>query len=317
MAQTSGLGPAPSRVDGRLKVTGAAKYSVEFEVPKCAYAWTVESNIAKGKILSIDAEAAQASAGVLAVVTHLNAPKPKEPAAKKNRGQTEGIRNEERVPFSDDEIHYAGQYVALVVAKTIEQAHYAASLVRVRYAPEEPFLTMEAAEASATKPKESFGDVQIKKGDVDLALKDASLTKIEQTYTTPTETHNPIEMSVTIAAWDGDDKLTLYDATQFVKGVQSMIARAWNLPTENVRVICPFVGGAFGCKGAVWPHVFAAAMGAKAAGVPVKLHITRRNMFVGTGHRSPTIQTIALAAAGDGKSQAMRHVSQVATSPVA
>src|SRR5438034_4618120 len=186
MAETANiLGPARNRVDGRAKVTGAAKYSVEFQVPNCAYGWTVESNIAKGKILSIDTNAAQAAPGVLAVVTHLNAPKPKEPAAKKDRGQTHGIRNEERVPFSDEEIHYAGQYVALVVAKTIEEARYAASLVRVRYAPEEPLLTMEASDR-ATKPMESFGPVQIKKGDVDLAVKNASLTKIEQSYTTPT-----------------------------------------------------------------------------------------------------------------------------------
>src|SRR5205814_5500214 len=152
-------------------------------------------NIAKGKILSLDTKSTQTATGVLAVVTHLNAPKPKEPAAKKDRGQTHGIRSEERLPFSDDEIHYAGQYVAVLVAKTIEQARHAASLVRVSYAPEEPVLTMEASKENATKPKESFGPVQIKKGDVDLALKDGALTKIEQTYTTPTETHNPIEMS--------------------------------------------------------------------------------------------------------------------------
>src|SRR5438477_5312740 len=137
------VGPARNRVDGPLKVTGAAKYAVEFEVPNCTYGWTVESNIAKGKILSIDTNAAQAEPGVLVVVTHLNAPKPKEPATKKDRGQTHGIRSEERVPLSDDEIHYAGQYVALVVAKTIEQARYAASLVKVSYAPEEPLLTMD------------------------------------------------------------------------------------------------------------------------------------------------------------------------------
>src|SRR5436190_12492518 len=156
MALTNVVGPAPSRVDGRLKVTGAAKYAVEFDVPNCAYGWTVESNIARGKILSIDTNAAQAAPGVLAVVTHLNAPKPKEPAAKKDRGQTHGIRSEERVPFSDAEIHYAGQYVALVVGETIEQARHAASLVGVRYAPEEPLLTMDPAKSDATKPKESF-----------------------------------------------------------------------------------------------------------------------------------------------------------------
>src|SRR5437764_4291721 len=112
MAETANiLGPARNRVDGRAKVTGAAKYSVEFQVPNCAYGWTVESNIAKGKILSIDTKPAQAAQGVLAVLTHLNAPKPKEPAPKKDQGQSHGIRSEERVPFSDNEIHYAGQYV--------------------------------------------------------------------------------------------------------------------------------------------------------------------------------------------------------------
>src|SRR5438552_11048310 len=146
MAETANiLGPARNRVDGRAKVTGAGKYSVEFQVPNSAYGWTVESNIAKGKILSVDTKASQAAPGVLAVVTHLNAPKPKEPAAKKDRGQTHGMQGEERVPFSDDEIHYAGQYVAVVVAKTIEQARHAASLVRVTYVPEESVLTMEAS----------------------------------------------------------------------------------------------------------------------------------------------------------------------------
>lgn len=310
------IGPARNRVDGRLKVTGAAKYSVEFEVPKCAHGWTVESNIAKGKITAIDTRAAQAAPGVLAVLTHLNTPKFKAPPKKKDRGE-DGIRNEDRFPLNDDEVHYAGQYVALVVAETIEEARHAASLVRVSYAPEEPLLTMEAAGKKAEKPKTNLDEhVQIKKGDVEGPLKDASLVTIEQTYITPTETHNPIEMSGTIAVWEGDPKLTLYDATQFVKGVQNILAQAFGLEIENVRVICPFVGGAFGCKGAVWMHVFLAAVGAKAAGVPVKMHVTRRNMFVGAGHRTPTRQTLSLAATPDGKLQAIRHVSETLTSTV-
>src|SRR5438874_1502380 len=317
MAQTSVVGPAPSRVDGRLKVTGAAKYSVEFEIPKCAYGWPVESNIAKGKILSIDTRAAQSAPGVLTVMTHQNAPKPKEPAGKKSRELTDGIRNEERLPLSDDNVYYAGQYVALVVARTIEQACYAAALVKVSYAPEEPLLTMDSAEHKAEKPKKNNDErVQLKKGDVDRALKDSALVKVENTYSTPTETHNPIEMSGTIAVWESEDKLTLYDATQFVKGVQSLIARAHGLEIENVRVICPFVGGAFGCKGAVWPHVFLAVMGAKAAGVPVKVHVPRKSMFTGTGHRTPTAQTISLVAARNGKLQAMQHVTHTLTSPI-
>ncbi|MDQ6808273.1 MAG: xanthine dehydrogenase family protein molybdopterin-binding subunit [Verrucomicrobiota bacterium] len=311
------VGPARNRVDGRLKVTGAAKYSVEFEVPNCAFAWPVESNIAKGKIVGIDAAAAQSAPGVLAVISHLNAPKPKEPAAKEERNSGHGIRNEQRLPLSDDGVYYAGQYVALVVATTIEQAQYAAGLVRVSYAPAEPLLTMEAASHKAEKPKSNHDEnVQIKKGDVAAALADANLIKIEQTYITPTETHNPIEMSGTIAAWEGDNKLTLYDSTQFVKGVQSILSRAWGLETENVRVICPFVGGAFGCKGAVWPHVFLAVMAAKAAGVPVKMHVPRKYMFTGTGHRTPTRQQITLAANRDGKLQAMQHVSETLTSTV-
>jgi len=308
------IGPARSRVDGRLKVTGAAKYSVEFEVPKCAHGWTVESNIAKGKITAIDTKAAEAVPGVLAVLTHLNAPKLQKTPKKEG---SSGIRNEERFPLNDTEVHYAGQYVALVVAENIEQARHAASLVHVSYAPEEPLLTMEAAEHKAEKPKKNNNEhVQIQKGDAEAALKDAELVKIEQTYITPTETHNPIEMSGTIAVWDGDQKLTLYDATQFVKGVQNILAQAFGLEIENVRIICPFVGGAFGCKGAVWMHVFLAAMGAKAAGVPVKMHVTRRNMFVGAGHRTPTRQTLSLAATREGKLQAIRHVSETLTSTV-
>src|SRR5881227_288945 len=221
------MGPARNRVDGRLKVTGAAKYAVEFEVPNCAHGWTVESNIAKGKITAVDTKAAQAVPGVLAVLTHLNMPKFENPPKKEERGGGSGIRNEERFPLSDDGVHYAGQYVALVVAETIEQARHAASLVKVSYAPEEPLLTMEAAVKKADKPSKNRDEkVQIKKGDVEAALKDANLVRIEQTYITPTETHNPIEMSGTIAHWEGDKKLTLYDATQFLKGVQNIVARS-------------------------------------------------------------------------------------------
>src|SRR5438045_3529838 len=220
MANENIMGPARSRVDGKLKVTGAAKYAVEFQAPKCAHGWTVESNIAKGKITAIDPKAAQAVPGVLAVLTHLNMPKFKETPKKEERGISSGIRNEERFPLSDDGVHYAGQYVALVIAETIEQARHAASLVKISYAPEEPLLTMEAAVKKAEQPKKNRDEkVQIKKGDVDAAFKDSGLVKIEQTYLTPTETHNPIEMSGTIAHWESDQKLTLYDATQFVKGV--------------------------------------------------------------------------------------------------
>jgi xanthine dehydrogenase YagR molybdenum-binding subunit len=308
------LGPARNRVDGPLKVTGRAKYAVEFETPKCVYAWPVVSNIAKGKITAIDNRAAEAAAGVLKIFTHENTPQPKE---SKPAGQTHGIRIEERNPLGDDQIHYAGQVVALAVAQTLEQARYAAALVRVSYAAEEPLLTMETAEHKAMKPSKNHDEhVQLKKGDVEKALNDSSLTRIEQTYITPTEMHNPIEMHGTIAKWDGDDKLTVWDATQFVKGVQSILARTYSLKLENVRVINPYVGGAFGSKGAVWPHTLLATMAAKALDVPVKFSLPRREMFTNSGHRTPTRQTITLAATRDGKLQAIRHVSDTLTSTV-
>src|SRR3954451_5672532 len=159
MSESNILGPARNRFYGRARGSGGAKYYVEFTVPNCAYGWTVESNIAKGKILSIDMKTAQDAPGVLAVVTHQNAPKPKETKPKKDRTQSHGIRNEERLPFADDAIHYAGQYVAVVVAKTIEQARYAASLVRVSYAPEKPLLTFKPGDKNGKKPKENFGEV--------------------------------------------------------------------------------------------------------------------------------------------------------------
>ena len=261
------LGPARNRVDGPLKVTGQAKYAVEFEIPRCVHAWPVVSNLAKATITAMDTKAAESAPGVLKVLTHQNAPQPKEAESGGGAARTEGIRIEERNPLSDDKVHYAGQYVALVVAKTLEQAQYAASLVRVNYAPEEPLLTMAAAEHKADKPKKNNGEnVQPKKGDVEPALANHNLIRLRRTYTTPTETHNPIEMSGTIAAWEGDKKLTVWNATQFVKGVQAMLAHTYGLDLENVRVICPFVGGAFGCKGAVWPHEFLTTMAAKVVG---------------------------------------------------
>jgi len=317
MAKTDILGPARNRVEGPLKVTGAAKYAVEFEIPKVVYAWPVVSNIAKGSITTIDTKAAESAPGVLKVFTHQNAPQPKETQGGGSGARTKGIRIEERNPLADDKVHYAGQYVALVVAQTLEQAKYSASLVKVSYAPEVAVLTIAAAEGDAKKPKKNQDEnAQPKKGDVEAALKNNDLIKIEQTYITPTETHNPIEMHGTIAAWEEDRKLTVWNATQFVKGVQSILARTHGLDLQNVRVIDPFVGGAFGSKGAVWPHELLATMAAKAINQPVKFYVPRKEMFTCTGHRTPTRQTMTLAASRDGKLQAMRHVSETLTSPV-
>ncbi|EDY20885.1 aldehyde oxidase and xanthine dehydrogenase molybdopterin binding [Chthoniobacter flavus Ellin428] len=308
------IGQPLSRVDGRLKVTGAARYPAEFRPPNLACGFLVGSTIAKGAIRSIDVTTAEKAPGVLAVLTHQNVPKLTEPPNAKDSG---GIRIEERIPFSDAKINYAGQYIAVIVATTFEEARYAAGLLRVDYEVERFALTKEDAPDTAKQPEESIGEkLQQRKGEIAAALAKPDLVKIEETYSTPTETHNPMECSATIAEWPDAQHLVLYDATQYVKGAQAVVAQAFNLPRENVRIICPFVGGAFGCKGPVWPHTIAAAMAALVVKRPVRIEVTRQLMFSGTGHRPPTFQTIALAASRDGKLQAIRHKSEMLTSPV-
>ena len=209
--QAKSMNTALSRVDGPLKVTGTAKYPAEFDLPNLAYAFLVTSPIAKGTITAIDSSAAEKSPGVLAVITHLNAPKLAEPP---NDEKRVGIRIEQRDPLADDKISYGGQYVAAVVADTSEDARHAASLLKISYAPEKPALRKEDA-MEVEKPKKHLDrDLQKTKGDVASALARGDLVKIEHTYSTPTETHNPMETHATIASWDAPDRLTIYDATQ-------------------------------------------------------------------------------------------------------
>jgi xanthine dehydrogenase YagR molybdenum-binding subunit len=302
-----------SRVDGRLKVTGGATYPAEFSVPNVAQASVVMSTIARGKITAIDTSAAEKAPGVIAIITHMNALKLAEPA---NAQKTEGIRIEERIPLVDNVISYGGQYVAVVVAETSEQARYARSLLKISYSAQRPALRKEDALKTDKPPAHQEQQLQESKGDINAALQNPELVKIEQSYSTPTETHNPMECSATIAVWDAPDRLTIYDATQYVKGARGIISHAFGLPPDNVHVICPFVGGAFGCKGPVWPHTILAVMAAKVANRPVRLELTRHAMFSGAGHRTPTMQKIALAASRDGKMQAIRHHSEMVTSPV-
>ncbi len=308
------MGQATNRVDGRLKVMGAAKYPAEFTVKQSAVGVLVSSRISKGAIAAIDSTETAKAPGFLALLTHLNAPKLAEPPNKK---EAVGIRIEQRIPLADAKIHYAGQYVAVVVAESLEQARRAADLLQITYTTEKPVLIKEEARETTKSPPENNGEkLQVKKGDAAGTLRQTDLVRVEHLYSTPTEMHNPMECSATIAQWEGDDRLLVYDATQYVKGTQGILAHAFGLPRENVRVVCRYVGGAFGCKGPVWPHTFLAAMAARVAGCPVKVEVTRPQMFTGTGHRTPTYQTVALAATKDGKLQAIRHQSEMLTSPV-
>ncbi len=309
------LGKPMNRVDGRLKITGAAKYAAEFSPPGVLHAFALTSKISKGRIAVIDTAAAELAPGVRTVLTHRNAPKLDQPNPSKNAGG--GILNEERLPLNDDVISYGGQYVAFVVAQTLEQARHAASLIAITYEEAPPALTSKDAPDSGEKPKKNNGEaVQLKKGDADKGLAEKGLVVIERIYETPTETHSPMEPSATVAEWESKDRLTLHDATQYVKGVQDILAQTFNLKLENVRVLSPFVGGAFGCKGAVWPHLILTAMAAKVVGAPVKFALSRQDMFTGAGHRTPTMQTIALAATPQGELRAIRHRTETLTSHV-
>lgn len=312
-ASTAAVGRPLNRVDGRLKVTGTARYVAEFSPNELTYAVLAQSSIAKGRIKKIDSCAAEKSPGVLAVITHENASKLHQPKSDFMDG---GVLQEDRLPLSDDKISYAGQHLAVVVADTFENAVHGAALLRVNYQSEEPALTIEEAAGTATRPEEFFHEpIQVHKGDTAAALAGAGLTKIEAAYLTPIETHNPMEPSATVAHWEGD-RLTVYDTTQWVQGTQATLAEAFGLPQENVRVLCPFVGGGFGCKGFQWPHTLLAAMAARQLGRPVKLVLSRPQMFTSCGHRPVTRQHLAVAASKDGKLRAIRHRTQIVTSTV-
>ncbi len=310
----SPVGQPHDRVDGRLKVTGAAKYAAEFNVPGLVHAYAVESTISKGKITAVDTAAAEKAPGVLAILTHLNAPKLKEATSDMMTG---GIRLELRNPLVDDVISYGGQHVALAVAETFEQARHAARLIRFTYAAERPALTPADVPGTGQQPPENNGDkIQVTKGDVAAALRAAGGTRVAATYGTPTETHNPIEPAATVAHWTAADRLVLYDASQYVKGVQAILAETFNLPRENVRVVNPFVGGGFGCKAGFSNHTVLPAMPARVVGRPVKLPLTRSSMFSVLGHRTMTSQTLTLAAEDDGRLRAVRHATDCVTSPL-
>jgi len=307
-------GRSVSRADGSVKVKGEARYTAEIPLQDMAHAVLMGSTIAKGRVKSIDAGATKAAPGVLAVITHVNAPKlnavpPFFPAG-------EGPGGEERVPLSDDRVHYPGQYVGLVVADTLERATHAASLLEVEYEEEVPATRLEEELGNAFAPETIFGmDADTGRGDAEGAY-EASDFKVDSTYTTPTMHHNPMEPSVTVAVWEGDN-LTLYDPTQWVEGTRQGVATSLGVEPEKVRVISKFIGGAFGAKALVWGHQPLAAVAAQRVGRPVKLVLTRQQMFAGTGSRPASWHRVRLGADTDGTLRAVMHNAVSQTSPVA
>ncbi|SFU89239.1 xanthine dehydrogenase family protein molybdopterin-binding subunit [Pseudoduganella namucuonensis] len=302
-ARTGILGTGMDRSDGRLKVTGAARFSAEHPVPRAAHAVIVQSAIAKGRIASIDARAAEAMRGVLLVMTHKNAPDLPAPRPPAQDGQPPGPKLS---LLQDDEVFYNGQPIAVVVADTLEHAQDAARRVKVRYAPQKALLDYKLARLEGRKPaSRPERPADTSRGNVPGAMARAAV-KVDALYTTPIENHNPMEPHATIAAWEGDT-LTLYDSTQNVSGVRKTVAARLGIAPENVRVICPYVGGGFGCKGNTWSHVVLAAMAAREAGCPVKLALERTQMYGPVGARPMTEQHLGLGAAADGKLAAVTH----------
>ncbi len=306
LPNNSPVGRDTPRVDGPRKVTGLAKYTSDLHFPGMLYAVPVEATIASGRLLTLDTATAEKMAGVRAIFHRQNIGKifRSTPAPGFDR-----VCEERRPPFEDDVIRYYGQYIALAVADTFESAKGAADAVRATYAKEKP--NVEARLEAGNDPAvvlTTYGPmerVQSKRGDAEKAFASAPV-KLDETYVTPAETHNPLELHATIAIWDGL-MLTLYDSSQGVVNLRSVLAQMFGLPKENVRVISKFLGSGFGGKLYPWTHVPLAAAAARQLGKPVKLVVSRKMMFQSVGHRARTQQRMRLGANRDGKLISLQH----------
>jgi len=286
------IGKGIDRVDGRGKVTGTARFAAEVKAADMLYAVLVPSTIASGKIKTLDTAAAAKAPGVVAVMTHLNVPK-------MNKARGESV-----MPFDGTEIHYAGQHIALVAANSFERATAAAMSIRATYEERNPRTTLDKhLEDASIKGNNS----ELKRGDALASLASADVS-IDEIYRTPIEHHNMLEPHAIVAIWDGD-RLTVHDSSQNISSVQRNLAEVFSVPPENVRVLSPFVGGGFGCKAKTWSHVYLTVAAARMLKRPVRLSLTRKQLFSSNGHRPQTEQRVAIGADRDGKLMSMIHES--------
>lgn len=271
----SAIGRPRRRADGTAKVAGAARYAADWHVEGLLHAVLVSASVPAGRLVALDTAAAEAAPGIIAVFTHRNAPRlaavPSPPAG-------QGI-----FPLQDDAIRYEGEPIALVVAERLEQAQEAAALVHAEYATEPAVTDFDDAIASSYRPPDSFEPADSSVGDVAAGLERAEAV-VERQYSTAARHHTPMEPSATLAEWR-DGQLTLHDATQGVYLVRTVVSTALGIPAERVRVIAPYTGGGFGCKGFVWPHQILAAMAAREVGGAVRLVLTRAQTFAAHGYR--------------------------------
>ena len=295
------VGAPVSRVDGQLKVKGEATFSAEFKFENLVYAALAYSAIAKGKITKIDSAEAEKSPGVIAVITHENAPK--------LGTQPQLLPAVSDLPvFQDARIHWSGQPVAVVVAETQDRAEAAANLIKVEYEAETAALAFDALKSEAVEQPDFMGMLPLKAdvGDAEDALRRAGF-KVDRIYRTPFHHHNAIEPHATIAVWsENEDSLTVFDTTQMVYIERNMLAKVFDLAPEQVRVVAPFVGGGFGGKPGMWGMILSAAA-ARVVKRPVKLALSREGVFRTVGGRSLTEQRVALGAESGGKLTAIVH----------
>src|SRR5467141_1961688 len=302
----SPIGRDTLRIDGPRKVTGLAQYTSDFSFPAMLYAVPVEATIANGKLLTLDTSAAEKMSGVRVVFHRGNIGRISRstPAPGFDR-----VCLERRPPFEDDVIRYYGQYIALAVADTFETAKAAADAVHATYAKDKPNVENDLkAEDEPNVVATTFGPyerLESQRGDAAGAFASAPV-KLDQTYVTPAETHNPLELHATTAIWEGST-LTMYESSQGVVNQQGVLAQMFGLPKENVRVITKFVGSGFGSKLWPWTHCPLAAAAARQVGKPVRLVLSRKMMFQSVGHRALTQQRVRLGATLDGKLVSLQH----------
>ncbi|MEU1374069.1 xanthine dehydrogenase family protein molybdopterin-binding subunit [Streptomyces triculaminicus] len=288
------VGEGVDRVDARVKVSGRAAYPTDHDPPDVAHAVLVQSTIAAGRVAALDASAAEAAPGVLAVITHENAP---ELCAAEGEGGPVPPP-----PLQSDRIVHHGQTIAVVVAETFEQATEAARSVTVLYARAEPVVDIEDPRAEHVPDPFGTDDAT---GDVDKALAEAPV-RVERTYRTAANTNNPMGPFATVASWDGDE-LTVHDCTQGPSRTRGDLANVLKAPRDSVRVLAPYLGGGFGAGLRTWQHTVLAAVAARQVGRPVKLVLTRKQMFTSVGHRPDTRQTLRIGATRDGRITAIDH----------
>jgi xanthine dehydrogenase YagR molybdenum-binding subunit len=290
------IGAPLSRLEGLEKVTGAAKYAYEYVGEDACYAAIVQASVAKGEIRSVDPRDALAGPGVLAVLSSQNAP------------ALHDVGDVELALFQSNRVAYRGQLVAAVIAETAETAHEAARRVRIDYVEEPHDVELRADHPGLYRPamvNPGTIHTDTEQGDVDAAFAASEVT-LDRTYETAATHNNPMEPHAAIAVWDGDS-VTVYDSNQGATTVQQTVSAAFGLEPEQVRVVSPHVGGGFGSKGWVRPHVILAVMAARQLNRPVKAALTRQQMFALTGYRTPTIQRIRLGATRAGHLTAVAH----------